>query len=405
MSPRPQRRRVSARTVSLLGTLFVAVVVAIVVYRHTLVVPLYLGLIAWAKVAVKSVTPKLGMLLLKNGAVVKGRDIAVDVGTRFFVTSHRPWRRRLVALRQGATEAVLGVFRRYLSYPLWVRCLIAIALLAVTASSTWVVFALLIVPQPIIEWLKLRVRVILNKLGVLKSLDAVWRWLLPERLRTRWDRYRTWTLARRQLRAAREVRARLAPRLARPVDAMMRAPLLGRLRTAADILEPARDTDPMVAYRLLDYREPGDAALLVQLLDGYARDPMGGAEPLASATRERLAGVLADTPGAFSIVAEADDGTASGLANCFTTVSTFAARPLVNIHDVFVTEAARGRGIGRGLLQAVEERARALGACKITLEVLEGNAVARAAYERFGFRGYALDDATGSALFWQKTLG
>jgi len=164
----------------------------------------------------------------------------------------------------------------------------------------------------------------------------------------------------------------------------------------------------MIRHRTLDYRDAADARTLVRLLDDYARDPMGGGAPLPDETRQRLAGVLARTAGAFSIVAEREHGAgereALGLANCFTTVSTFAAAPLVNIHDLSVVAAARGQGIGRGLLQAVEDHARTLGACKVTLEVLEGNAVARAAYQRAGFSGYSLDDVTGHALFWQKSL-
>ncbi len=170
-----------------------------------------------------------------------------------------------------------------------------------------------------------------------------------------------------------------------------------------------------IVYRSLDYAHEQDARTLVRLLDAYARDPMGGGEPLGNEARDHLAERLANMPNAFSIVAELDgsvDGDASGeagpvavgLANCFVTLSTFAARPLVNIHDLAVVGGHRGLGIGRGLLEAVEAEARRRGACKITLEVLEGNRPARTAYERFGFAEYRLDDAAGAALFRQKVL-
>jgi ribosomal protein S18 acetylase RimI-like enzyme len=74
-----------------------------------------------------------------------------------------------------------------------------------------------------------------------------------------------------------------------------------------------------------------------------------------------------------------------GAAVCFIGFSTFAARPLLNLHDLAVVPELRGRGIGRALLRAVEERARALGCCKLTLEVVQENTQARALYERFGF--------------------
>lgn len=160
-----------------------------------------------------------------------------------------------------------------------------------------------------------------------------------------------------------------------------------------------------VRYRLLDYADAVDAVTLVRLLDAYARDPMGGGEPLSERVKETLAAALSDMPNAFSIVAEAGEtGEGIGFANCFVTLSTFAARPLVNIHDLAVVASRRGRGVGRGLLDAVEVEARRRGACKLTLEVLEGNAPARIAYERHGFTEYRLDDAAGTALFRQKSL-
>ena len=42
--------------------------------------------------------------------------------------------------------------------------------------------------------------------------------------------------------------------------------------------------------------------------------------------------------------------------------------------------------------------------CKITLEVLEGNEVARSAYRKFGFDGAKFDPAYGAMLFWNKPL-
>jgi len=45
-----------------------------------------------------------------------------------------------------------------------------------------------------------------------------------------------------------------------------------------------------------------------------------------------------------------------------------------------------------------------MGCCKLTLEVLEGNTVARAAYQACGYSGYELNPEIGKALFWQKKL-
>ena len=151
-----------------------------------------------------------------------------------------------------------------------------------------------------------------------------------------------------------------------------------------------------------DYADPRDAGDVVALLDAYARDPMGGGAPLGDAVKARLIGDLAANPQAFSLLARVDDQ-AVGLANCFMGYSTFAAAPLINIHDLAVLPGHRGAGIGKALLVSVEAEALKRGACKITLEVLSGNP-ARHLYARQGYGDYQLDPAAGHALFWQKRL-
>ena len=157
-----------------------------------------------------------------------------------------------------------------------------------------------------------------------------------------------------------------------------------------------------LAITLADYRDPRDAADVVALLDAYARDPMGGGAPLADDVKARLADDLAANPQAFSLIARFDDA-AVGLANCFMGYSTFAAAPLVNIHDLVVLSGHRGAGVGKALMAAVEAEALKRGACKVTLEVLSGNP-ARHLYAACGYGDYQLDPATGHALFWQKRL-
>jgi GNAT superfamily N-acetyltransferase len=160
---------------------------------------------------------------------------------------------------------------------------------------------------------------------------------------------------------------------------------------------------PELTVEPADYGDPLSAADILLLLDAYARDPMGGGEPLADDVRERLVPALAEQPGAFSLVARLE-GEPAGLANCFTGFSTFAARPLVNVHDMVVLPHLRGRGIGKALFAAIEDEARKRGACKVTLEVLSGNEVARRLYASLGYGDYQLDPAAGQALFWQKRL-
>ena len=152
-----------------------------------------------------------------------------------------------------------------------------------------------------------------------------------------------------------------------------------------------------------DYANPEHAAAIVAVLDTYARDPTGGGEPLSDYAKARLVAEMAARPHLFSVLAF-DGSVAIGLVNCVEGFSTFACRPLVNIHDIAVIPAYRGRGVARSLLARVEHRARARDACKLTLEVLEGNQRAARLYAATGFDAYQLDPAMGRARFLQKWL-
>lgn len=152
-----------------------------------------------------------------------------------------------------------------------------------------------------------------------------------------------------------------------------------------------------------DYLDPVHAHAIEMLLDAYAQDPMGGGEALNPEARSTLVAELARRPHAFSVLAFVD-GEPAGLVNCFEGFSTFLARPLVNVHDIAVLPAFRGRGLSRLMLDCVERISRERGCCKLTLEVLSGNTLAQTAYRNFGFAPYSLDPAAGQAEFWQKKL-
>jgi GNAT superfamily N-acetyltransferase len=156
----------------------------------------------------------------------------------------------------------------------------------------------------------------------------------------------------------------------------------------------------------VDYGNATHVALLLDLLNGYAQDPMGGGHALSAEVLARLPQALRRRPTLFSVLAydDAADGTAVGLINCVEGFSTFAAQPLVNVHDVVVVPQYRGRGVARVMLQAVESLARQRGACKLTLEVLSGNGPAIGAYASAGFAPYQLDPQMGTATFMQKWL-
>ena len=153
-----------------------------------------------------------------------------------------------------------------------------------------------------------------------------------------------------------------------------------------------------------DYADPLHAVALVSLLDDYARDISGGGEPLSDFTKTHLVSALAARPQAFSVLAF-EGAQPVGLVNCMEGFSTFACKPLVNVHDVVVIASQRGKRLGEKMLELVEYIAAQRGACKLTLEVLQGNASAIKLYQRIGFAAYQLDPAMGQAQFFQKWLG
>ena len=150
----------------------------------------------------------------------------------------------------------------------------------------------------------------------------------------------------------------------------------------------------------LDYQDPLQVQQLIGLLDAYACDPRGGGEPLADEVKTRLATDLAKQTNMFSLVVYVDNIPA-GLCNCVWGYSSFAAKPLVNIHDLAVLAPYRGLGLSQQLLRTVERQVKEAGGVKITLEVLANNVIAQNAYRRFGFAPYELADGAGRAEFWQ----
>ena len=152
-----------------------------------------------------------------------------------------------------------------------------------------------------------------------------------------------------------------------------------------------------------DLNDTQHQTAILQLINAYARDPMGDGRDLPAAVCDRLIAGLRQHPTSLVFLAF-DDVTPVGVAVCFVGFSTFAACPLINIHDLAVIPDYRGRGIGRLLLERVEAKGRGLGCCKLTLEVREVNHRAQRLYEGFGFGNISSEIGTVRSWFLQKRL-
>jgi ribosomal protein S18 acetylase RimI-like enzyme len=142
---------------------------------------------------------------------------------------------------------------------------------------------------------------------------------------------------------------------------------------------------------------------VLAMVDAYSSDAMGNGKPLDQDVRTRLIPGLRRHP--TTLIFLAFDGVQPiGAAVCFIGFSSFAAKPIINIHDFVVLPASRGKGIGRRLLEAVEAKARELGCCKLTLEVMDKNHQAIRMYQAAGFERYSLQEEAGVAIFMSKPL-
>ena len=137
------------------------------------------------------------------------------------------------------------------------------------------------------------------------------------------------------------------------------------------------------------------------MMDAYVLDPMEGGQPLAAAVRRELVPELRKHPAHFVFLAYHREA-AIGFSTCILGFSSFAARPLINVHDIGVLAEYRGCGVGRALLSAIEAKARSLGCCKLTLEVRVDNVPARNLYRKFGFEQSTI--GTVAQEFWDKSL-
>jgi GNAT superfamily N-acetyltransferase len=96
----------------------------------------------------------------------------------------------------------------------------------------------------------------------------------------------------------------------------------------------------------------------------------------------------------FGLLAEADSQLL-GLCHYLFHRSTTRIEPICYLQDLFTVPQARGRGVGRALIQAVYARAGIYGAKRVYWQTQSSNSTARLLYEKVakhhGFMVYAHD--------------
>lgn len=115
-------------------------------------------------------------------------------------------------------------------------------------------------------------------------------------------------------------------------------------------------------------------------------------EKLPGPAPEAEARLLEDAFGArprFDVWLAERDGEAVGYAAAYPQYSTFRARPVLYLEDLFVAPRARRSGAGRALFEAVAREAVARGCARLSWVVLDWNVEAQRFYDALGARRQA----------------
>src|SRR5918911_1529921 len=119
------------------------------------------------------------------------------------------------------------------------------------------------------------------------------------------------------------------------------------------------------------------------------RDHLGLGGPTDAEMRAGVERLLTDADTEFLLAAPADGAAPAGVAQLRFRYGVWRAGGDCLLEDLYVDEAARGAGLGRALVEAALDRARARGCRRAELDVSESNAAALALYESFGFSAAA----------------
>ena len=142
----------------------------------------------------------------------------------------------------------------------------------------------------------------------------------------------------------------------------------------------------------------GDAEALCGLIEALAH--YESLTPPDSAARARLVDDALATPPRFWALLAEKGANVVGYAIFFETYSTFLARPVVYLEDIFVLPDVRREGVGTALFQACATEAQRRGCWRMEWQALRWNDLADSFYRKLGAQAlheewklYRLDEA------------
>jgi GNAT superfamily N-acetyltransferase len=129
--------------------------------------------------------------------------------------------------------------------------------------------------------------------------------------------------------------------------------------------------------------EPGDFAQWKVLWDGYnAFYGRHGETALSDEITERTWARFFDNDEPVHALVAALDGQLLGLVHFLYHRSTISVGPVCYLQDLFTQESARGKGVGRALIEEVYARAAQAGASRVYWHTHHTNATAMQLYDK-----------------------
>ena len=151
--------------------------------------------------------------------------------------------------------------------------------------------------------------------------------------------------------------------------------------------------------------EASDAADVARMLHDFNLE-FGDPSPGESFLESRVTDLITDGSKHFLIAAAAGDGAAlpDGLAQVDFRPTVWSQGPVALLEELYVRPDSRGNGLGRALMGAVLDLARARGAAMVEVVTGEDDTAARGLYESSGFRNRIEGEDRTSALYYELEL-
>jgi ribosomal protein S18 acetylase RimI-like enzyme len=134
--------------------------------------------------------------------------------------------------------------------------------------------------------------------------------------------------------------------------------------------------------------QPQDSETVTRLMCGF-RDHLTLSAPTDEEMATGVQRLLGDPDTEFLLAAPEDGAPDAGVAQLRFRYGVWRAGGDCLLEDLFVDPAARGAGLGRALIDATLDRARARGCRRVELDVNEANDTAIRLYESAGFSATA----------------